>query len=108
MLEGVVQTAQESIELVKGITKIMQQHKQRLRRDLPNIYSQDLVNNLFRHPYTKVEFLMQELGVSRITATKYLDLLVQNGFLEKRKIGRSAFYINITLWELFIKNKTNV
>jgi DNA-binding IclR family transcriptional regulator len=72
---------------------------------LPKIYSQDLVNNLFRHPYTKIEFLMKELQVSKPTAVKYLNALVTNGFLYKQKIWKTNFYINEPLFNLFKKEQ---
>ena len=50
-------------------------------------YSQDLLNNLFKHPYTKIEFVERDLGVSRITASKYLNQLATDGLLEKQKTG---------------------
>jgi Fic family protein len=62
--------------------------------------SQDLLNNLFRHPYTKVEFVVSELGVSRITATKYLAELMEIGLLVKHKMGRENYYINVPVYEL--------
>ena len=49
------------------------------------------------HPYTKIEFIEHDLGVSRITATKYLDALDAEGFVQKRKVGRSNYYINVAL-----------
>jgi predicted transcriptional regulator len=70
---------------------LMQDYKNRIRKELPRLYSQDLLNNIFRHPYTKIDFLMNELMVSRLTASKYVKLLVQKGFLVKEKIGRSNF-----------------
>lgn len=60
-------------------------------------YSQDLINNLFNHPYTKVEFIERDLKVSRLTATKYLEALVSGGFLQKQKIGRTNYYMNPAL-----------
>ena len=42
----------------------------------------------------------------KITATKYLEQLVEHGFLLKHKIGRSNFYINQPLLELFLKMNT--
>ncbi len=101
MLDGVEQTAKETIVLISNIRNLMQDYKNRIRKELPKLYSQDLLNNLFRHPYTKIEFLMDELMVSRPTATKYIELLAENGFLEKEKIGRSNFYINTPLYQLF-------
>ena len=57
----------------------------------------DLINNLFMHPYTKIEFLQRDLQVSRLTATKYLDALAVGGFLQKQKIGRGNYYVNLAL-----------
>ena len=48
---------------------------------------------------------MEELDVSRITATRYLNLLVNEGFLKKQKIGVTNFYINEPLYQLFRDNK---
>ena len=57
-------------------------------------YSQDLLNNLFRHPYTKIEFLEQDLDVSRPTAARYLGELEKSGLVRKMKLGRTNFHIN--------------
>ena len=80
----------------------MTKFKQGLRKDLPKLYSQDLLNNLFRHPYTKIEFVEDELRVSRKTASQYLKQLVENGYLKLLKIGRSNFYLNEPLFNLFV------
>ncbi|MBK8185831.1 MAG: Fic family protein [Cellvibrio sp.] len=101
MLEGVVQTAQETIGLVKNIKALMQEYKNALREKLPKIYSQELLNNLFSHPYTKIEFVINDLHVSRLTATKYLEQLVSIGLIKKEKIGRANYYINQPLFALF-------
>lgn len=94
MLTAVEQTSRASLEQVRGIRELMLETKQRLRRDLPRLYSQDLLNNLFQHPYTKIEFIERDLDVSRPTAMKYLDALVANGFVRKTKVGRTNYYIN--------------
>jgi Fic family protein len=85
---------------VRGIRELMQETKQRLRRDLPKLYSQDLLNNLFRHPYTKIEFIQRDLGVTRPTATKYLGDLARAGLLRKTKMRRTHFFINDALLAL--------
>jgi len=100
MVKGVAMTAKSEVKLVKTLRDLMQTTKHRLRNELPKIYSQELLNNLFRYPYTKIEFLEKDLGVSRITAAKHLDTLAANGFVEKRKIGRKNFYINHPLFAL--------
>lgn len=103
MLEGVSQTARQTIDLIGRIRELMQHIKHRMRDECPKIYRQELLNNLFNHPYTKIEFVMDDLGVSRITATKYLDELVNIGILDKTKVGRSNFYINTPLMALFLE-----
>ncbi len=63
-------------------------------------YSQELINNIFRHPYTKVAFLERDIGVSRATATRYLEALAQDDVLQKHKLGRENYYINHALVNL--------
>jgi Fic family protein len=102
MLDGVEQTARETIDTVNRIKQLMQDYKHRIRRDFPKMYSQDLLNNLFRHPYTKIEFVMRDLQVSRPTASSYLDRLCKHGFLERHKRGVSNYYMNKPLIDIFI------
>jgi Fic family protein len=108
MLKGVAQTAMQTIELVKQIKILMQDYKQRIRTELPKIYSQDLLNNLFQHPYTKIEFIQDDLQVTRITATNYLNALIELGLLVKHKSGRSNFYINQPLYDLLLNHPHKV
>ncbi|GAC1375425.1 MAG: hypothetical protein NVSMB40_13370 [Aquirhabdus sp.] len=96
ILTAVETTAQQTIATILAIKEVLMDYKHRIREQ-HKFYSQDLINNLFSHPYTKIEFVMNDLNVSRITATNYLNELVETGFVEKRKVGRSNYYINIAL-----------
>ena len=100
MIAGVENTALKSITLISGIKVLMQEYKQKIRTELHKIYSQDLINNLFKYPYTKIEFIEKDLQVSRRTAIRYLEQLSKIGIVEKRKIGRNNFYINQALYGL--------
>lgn len=102
MLEAVAETARTTLALVEGMRVQMASVKKRMREELPNLYSQDLLNNLFRHPYTRIEFVVKDLGVSRQTAAKYLDLLAEKGFVGKHRSGRSNYYVNAELVRLFL------
>jgi Fic family protein len=99
MLHAVETTARETIQTIQRIRALLLETKKRIREGF-KFYSQDLINNLFSHPYTKIEFLQNDLGVSRLTATRYLDALVEGGFLAKQKVGRSNYYINEPLFAL--------
>ena len=99
MLEGVSQISRETIEIVKKIRVALSDYKHRIR-DRYKFYSQDLINNLFYNPYTKIEFIMKDLQVSRNTAISYLEKLVAGGFIEKKKMGKSNYFINKALFEI--------
>lgn len=100
ILRGIEITAAETIEFVKKIAALMQIYKHKIRNERKKIYSQDLINNLFRHPYTKIDFVMDELKISRPTAISYLNQLIDIGLLVKTKLGRENFYVNIHLYNL--------
>jgi Fic family protein len=99
ILDGVEQTSLQTIKIIEGIKNLMLKHKKKIRENT-KFYSQDLINNLFKHPYTKIDFIMTDLEVSRLTATKYLDELDQIGILQKVKLGRDNYYINTDLYNL--------
>ncbi|TAH29161.1 MAG: Fic family protein [Cytophagales bacterium] len=103
MLEGIKQTSKKAIVLISEIRLLMDKYKAEIREKLPKIYSKDLLENLFKHPYTKVDYLKQDLMCSDRTTLKYLKELVEAGFLEKYKVGRSVFYLNKPLFDLFLK-----
>jgi len=99
MLNAVEQISKETIELIKEIRELIFEYKNTLRNNY-KFYSQDLLNNLFKHPYTKIEFIERDLGVSRITAAKYLNELSKDGLLRKEKLGTGNYYINEKLMNL--------
>lgn len=102
ILKGIDETAAETIVLVKQIKILMQTYKERMRVLLGRQYSHELLNNLFNHPYTKIEFVVQDLKVSRLTATKYLNKLVDAQLLDKIKMKNSNYYLNPSLTKLLI------
>lgn len=102
MLKGVEETAIETTRLVKGISTLMSEFKSKLRPKFGKLYRHELLNNLFFHPYTKVEYLEKEMQISRPTATRYLNGLVETGLIEKVRIGRTYYYINTPLTKLFL------
>lgn len=102
MIDAVDKIAIETTHLISEIRSQMAAYKIRIR-DQHGFYSQDLLNNLFRHPYTRIEYIMNDLSVSRPTATRYLDELRKSGHLDKIKSGRSVYYMNSPLVNLFIQ-----
>jgi Fic family protein len=101
MLEAVEQTAGHTIATIHAIKTALFDYKHRIRTGY-KFYSQDLINNLFTHPYTKIEFVQRDLKVSRLTATKYMEALADDGFVQKHKVGRSNYYVNVALNDILL------
>jgi Fic family protein len=99
IIKGVELTSKETIALIIQIRDLMMTYKHTLRNNY-KFYSQDLLNNLFKHPYTKIEFIQSDLNVSRITAANYLNQLAKDNLLTKKKLGTGNYYINGPLFEL--------
>ena len=102
MLRAIEETAFDTINLVKGIGKLMTDYKNILRPLFGKYYKHELLNNLFFHPYTKLEYFQRDMSISRQTASKYLDKIVSTGLLEKIKLGRENYYVNKGLMALFL------
>jgi len=102
MIKAVESTSKETIELIIQIRELMMNYKHKLRENY-KFYSQDLLNNLFKHPYTKIEFVVNDLNVSRITAANYLNKLADDGLLKKERIGTGNYYVNQPLFDLLVK-----
>ena len=102
MLDAVEQISKETLIVIERIKVLMAKYKNTIRTNY-KFYSHELLNNLFKHPYTKIEFIEQDLGVSRITASKYLNQLAKDGLLRKEKLGTGNYYINERLIEILKK-----
>lgn len=102
IIRGIEITSRETINLIYQIRELMSEYKYKLR-DNYKFYSQDLLNNLFKHPYTKIEFIVNDLTVSRITAANYLNKLAEDGLLRKERIGTGNYYVNEKLFELLAR-----
>ncbi len=100
MLDGIEQTANQTIQLVHKIDKLMDETAKLIQEKAPKLYSKDLLEVLFIHPYTKIEFTENTLGVSRKTASTYLNKLADLGVLKPIKMGTSKYFINKRFYHL--------
>ena len=107
MLEGIVRTAQSTSKTVIALRERMNEYKHRIRDKHPSIYSQDLLNTLFSYPYTRIKILQDRLNVSYLTARKYLDVLTEDRLLEKIRMGRDSFYVNISMIDVLVTDMDN-
>jgi len=100
ILDGIEQTSEETLKLVKKINAEVAETAEDIKRVLPKIYSKELVELLFFEFYTKIKFIEEGLNISRRTASDYLIALEKEGFLSSEKIGREKVYLNKRLFEI--------
>lgn len=100
ILVGVEETSEETLLMVKNIYNEFTKYADDLKNALPRIYSKELVELLFFEFYTKITYLEEGLGVSRRTASTYLNELEKNGFLSSDKVGKERIFVNQRLMEV--------
>lgn len=103
ILKGIEVTSKNTIDLIKQIQNEMESYKEEFMTKLPKIYSDELLYSLFYEVYTRINYIENRCGVTRQTATTYLNSLVDNGLLEYEKVGRESIYKNTRLINLLKK-----
>ena len=103
MLEAVEQTARATRERILNIRELMHESAEKVKRELPKVYTKDLIELLFSQPYCKIRFLEEAGIVQRQTAATYLKELERIGLLYRVKVGREYYYINDNFLKLLSK-----
>ncbi|ELR68280.1 MloA [Fulvivirga imtechensis AK7] len=94
MLDMIEETARKGLERLNKITTTMDEIGNEIKKKLPKIYSKDLIEILFRLPYTKRQHLIDEKLGNPKTVGNYLQTLEKNGFLQSVKVGKEKLYLN--------------
>jgi len=102
MLDCIETTSRMTREKVCAIDSLFSETIDTLKKKLPKVYSKDLVEVLFRHPYCKIKFF-EEIGIHRETASKYLQQIANLGLLVCIRKGREKYFINTAFLELLAK-----
>lgn len=100
MLDMIEETSIKGLERLGKITTTMAETAEEIKIKLPKIYSKDLVEILFRLPYTKRQHLIDENIGSPKTVGNYLMTLENYGFLKSVKVGKEKLYLNERLLKI--------
>jgi len=92
MLRGVEETANWTTSRIVSIRDLFEQTVDLCRSQLPNIYSKELIEIIFKQPYCKISFLVDAGIAKRQTASVYLQSLEKVGVLQGEKRGRETVY----------------
>src|SRR3990167_4451708 len=97
MLDAIETTAEETKARVLKILAAMEKAKKLVQTEAPKIYSKDLIDLIFKHPYCKIQFIEKAGIAKRQTASRYLKTLEELGILQGVKKGLEIYYINKNL-----------
>lgn len=100
MLEAARETATWALGRIQAIRELSDATAQRVRTELPKIYSREFVDLIFEQPRCRIGNLVTVGIAKRQTASRYLQLLARLGLLEPRKVGRKMLYVHPALLEL--------
>lgn len=100
MLDMVEVTAKNGLKRLEEIIGLMETLSGKIKEQLPKVYSKDLIEVLFRLPYTKRQFLIDAGLGSPKTVGNYLHDLEQNNFLKSIKVGKEKLYLNHQLMKI--------
>ncbi|MFM9967837.1 MAG: Fic family protein, partial [Burkholderiales bacterium] len=103
MLDAVEQTSKQTHAQITDILALMESVRERVQREAPGIYSKDLIEQIFKQPYCKIQFLQRANMGTRQTCAKYLRELEKLGILVGQKIGREVYFINRGLFEVLTR-----
>lgn len=104
MLDMIESTAQKGVNRLKEITALMQIMSTEIKAELPKIFTKDLIEIIFKLPYTKRKNLIDaDLGTSK-TVGNYLIALENKGFLKSVRVGKEKLYLNYRLMEILEKS----
>ena len=97
ILTGIEETALETVSRIRLINSLFQKTMNKVKKKLPKSYSKELLELLFEQPYSKIEYLTERLGISRVSASKYLKELESIGVVQSKKVWKEVLYINTDL-----------
>lgn len=100
MLDMVETTAIKGLDRLESIIQLMETTGQEIKEKLPKVYSKDLVEVIFKLPYTKRQNLIDiDLGTPK-TVGNYLVALEEEGFLKSKRVGKEKLYLNQKLMSI--------
>jgi len=100
ILDGVEETCTWTTDKIKSIRELMEHTGEYVQKELPKIYSWELVELLFRQPYCRIGNLVDSGIAKRQTASVYLKQLCDIGVLKEVKSGRENIFVHPKYIEL--------
>ena len=103
ILKAIEETSNKTIIKINSIKELLDNTIKIAQEKASKIYRKELTELLFEQPYSKIEFVIDKLGVERKASSRYLKKLEEIGILESQKVGRETIYVNSKLIDYKLK-----
>lgn len=94
VLKGIEETARRTLAKIDAIQELQTAIRLQIKEHTTAGSNSDLIDVLFENPYARIADVVSRCGVSRPTATGWLNALVDRGILVDLKVGRERLFIN--------------
>lgn len=94
ILEAIRETATWTSNKVRAAQALLEHTVQHVQKQAGNIYTRELVEQLFVQPYCRIGNLVDNGIAKRQTASVYLKQLCDIGVLEEHKAGREKLFLH--------------
>ena len=100
ILKAVEETSNNTVQKINSIKKLLDATIEVVKEKAPKVYRKELIELLFEQPYSKIDYVVEKIGVERKAASRYLKELEGIGVLKSTQIGRQVVYVNEDLIEI--------
>ena len=100
VLKGVEETSNWTKQKIAAIRQLLTHTTEYVRKELPKIYSRELVDLIFEMPYCRIADVIEAGLAGRQAASRHLKGLVDIGVLREIQSGREKLFIHPKLMHL--------
>lgn len=100
ILKGVEETSNWTKQKIAAIRQLLTHTTEYVRKELPKIYSRELVDLIFEMPYCRISHVIEAGLAGRQAASRHLKGLVDVGVLREIQSGREKLFIHPKLMDL--------
>lgn len=104
ILRAIETTSNRTISKINLITTLLTETIKTVQNNEPKIYRKELIELLFEQPYSKIDYVVDKMGVERKAASRYLKKMEEIGIIKSQKVGREIIYVNEKLIEILKKH----
>jgi len=103
MLDVVRESATSTINKITSIRLCQKDIAERARNATTGGRDARFLELRFEQPYSRITTVVARCGVSRQTASTWLNALVEAGLLQDMKVGRDRLFVNHEFLEVLIR-----